>query len=157
MSGRFLVTEECGRLARWIRLMGHDTVTMAAQPLSELYRRAYTEHRIVITRKGRVRASSLFRVVQLQHRELEAQLKQLVRELRLPVEPANAFTRCDVCNLELEPVPKDAVQARVPAYVFETQTTFHRCVGCRRIYWAATHWERALRLFDRLREEVRHA
>ena len=159
-----LVTDECGRLARWLRLCGYDAAQMPAQPLSDLYRRAYGEGRIVVTRNRRIRAGCLFRVVHLEGQSLEEQLQQVIRELDLLVEATRVFTRCDRCNVAVEPIEKAAVKERVPPYVFQTQQTFHVCPSCHRVYWAATHWQRACRLFDRLRpanggacEEAKHA
>ena len=148
---KLLVTEDCGRLARWLRLCGHDTILMTAQPLSALYRRAYNESRIVVTRNHRVKASTLFRVVHLERQDLTQQLRQLMQQVGLTIDQASVFSRCDVCNVEVEPIDKAQVKDRVPPYVFQTQQRFHRCPTCHRIYWAATHWQRACRLFDRLR------
>lgn len=152
---KFLVTEESGRLARWLRLMGYDVALAGRLPLSQLYRQAYNEGRIVLTRNHRVKAGSLIQVVYVESGLLEAQLRQLIRELGLSVE--EMFTRCDRCNISVEPVEKTQVKDRVPPYVYHTQEEFHQCPSCRRIYWAATHWERARRLFERVKAEGSHA
>lgn len=153
MEAKFLVTDEAIRLARWLRLAGYDTAIANAKPLSEFYRKAYNERRIVVTRNRHVLAGCLFRVIHLDSEHLEEQLRQLIRQLRLPLDEAKAFTRCDVCNVKLEPIEKGQVQPKVPPYVFRTQEAFHRCPSCQRIYWAATHWERARRFFQRVREQ----
>jgi uncharacterized protein with PIN domain len=154
---KLLVTDECGRLARWLRLMGYDTAAASAQPLSALYRKAYSESRIVVTRNRRVKAGCLFRVVYLENHLLAHQLQQLMRELRLAIDTAKTFSRCDRCNVALEPIEKALVTDKVPPYVLQTQETFHVCPSCHRIYWAATHWQRACRFFERLREEASYA
>jgi len=153
---KLLVTDESVRLARWLRLLGHDAALMPARPLPELYRQAYHESRVVVTRNRDVKAGRVLRVVQLASEQLDAQLSQVVRELKLPIGAEEVFSRCDRCNVAVEPAEKAAVKDQVPPYVFQTQQAFHRCPSCRRIYWAATHWDRARRVVDRLREEVRH-
>ncbi len=157
LEAAFLVTEECARLARWLRLCGYDAVLAATYPLSELYQRAYHERRVVVTRNRRVTASCLFRVVHLDSTGLDAQMQQLMHQLHLTIRAQQLFTRCDRCNIAVEPVDKTQVQSLVPPYVFQTQQTFHACPSCHRIYWAATHWQRACRWLDRLREEASHA
>lgn len=154
---RFLVTEESRRLARWVRLMGYDTEIVAAQPLSALYRKAYNESRVIVTRNQRVRASSLFRVVQLASPTLPDQLRQLRGELELTAGTGRAFSRCDVCNAEVQPMERSLAKERVPPYVYQTQRAFSACPSCQRVYWAATHWQRVRRLFDRLSEDATHA
>lgn len=150
-EAKFLVTDECRRLARWLRLCGYDTLVTSAIPLSRLYQRAVNEGRVVVTRNGKVRAGVLLRVVPLQERTLEAQLHRLVVEGLVEVSRAAVFSRCDVCNALVEPVAKSTVESHVPPYVFQTQHTFHRCPSCQRIYWAATHWQRASALLARIR------
>ena len=153
MEVKFLVTEECGRLARWLRLMGHDTAIGRTQSLSALYRQAYNESRVVVTRNRRVSASCLFRVIQLTSTERDDQLRQITTALGLPVEAERLFSRCDVCNVPVETIERTQVKHKVPLYVYQTQETFHACPSCHRIYWAATHWQRACKVFDQLRKE----
>ena len=154
---KLLVTKDSQRIARWLRLMGHDAMLMPASPLPALYRLAYNERRTIITRDGRVRPGALVRVVHLESGELDAQIRQLWLALPALDEPEAAFSRCDRCNAPVEPVEKAAVQSLVPPYVFQTQPTFHRCPSCQRIYWAATHWQRVRRFLGRLRKEAHHA
>jgi uncharacterized protein with PIN domain len=131
--------------------MGYDTALARALPLSALYRKAYNERRIVVTRTRRVGASCLFRVVHLTSPMLESQLRQLIHELKLPVDEGQLFTRCDVCNVSVEPIEKPHVKDRVPPYVYHKQEGFYTCPSCHRIYWAATHWQRARTLFEKIK------
>jgi uncharacterized protein with PIN domain len=139
---RFLVTDEGVRLARWLRLMGYDAASMAARPLSALYRSAYRDGRIIVTRNRRVRPGRLLRVIQLESQEFEEQLRQVMRACALALGETRMFSRCDACNVPLEPAEKAQVKDRVPPYVFQTQQAFRRCPACQRIYWAATHSDR---------------
>jgi len=148
---QFLVTEECGRLTRWLRLMGYDAASAKGLPRAELYRTAYNDRRIVVTRNHQLGTSGFIRVVQLRSPHLEEQLRQLRDELVLSVEETALFTRCDVCNVEVEPIDSAQVKDRVPPYVYHTQRVFHHCPSCHRVYWAATHWQRARALFERLK------
>lgn len=154
MAVKFLATQEVARLARWLRLLGYDTARAEGSSLSELYQQAYNEQRVILTRNTRVKASRLFRVVQLRNQQLEDQLRQVIDELQLMIDDEALFTRCDVCNVPLEPIEKSRVKDRVPPHVYHTQQTFWTCPSCRRIYWAATHWQRAKALLERV---TRHA
>ena len=147
---KLLVTEECGRLARWLRLMGHDTKQMATYPVSQVYLTAYNEQRRIITRNRKVRDGRLVRVLQLESTVLEDQLRQVAQGLGLAADETRWFRLCDRCNVEVEVIDKSAVQGRVPPYVYQTQDTFHICPSCQRIYWAATHWQRTRTLLKRI-------
>jgi uncharacterized protein with PIN domain len=151
MTTKFLATEEVGRLARWLRLMGYDTAIVKGLPRTDLYRKAYNERRIVVTRNRHIGASCLFRVVHLASSLLEEQLQQVVRELTLAIDDERLFTRCDICNVPVEPIERSVVKARVPPYVYAKQQDFYTCPSCQRIYWAATHWHRARALIERLK------
>ena len=147
---KFLVTEESARLARWLRLFGYDAALMPAEPLPPLICRAFNEQRVVITRNRRVGTSCLLRIIQLGSNGLDAQLRQLMREVPLPADEERPFSRCDRCNVTLEPAAKAEVLGAIPPYVAKTKERFHRCPSCRRVYWAATHC-------DRIRERLARA
>lgn len=130
--------------------MGYDTAWVRKAALTALYRQAYNERRIVLTRNSRIKASCLFRVVHLASAQLEEQLQQLIQELGLAIEDEQLFTRCDRCNVPVEPIAKAAIKDHVPPYVYHHQERFYTCSSCKRIYWAATHWQRAQQLLTRV-------
>lgn len=148
---KFLATEEVGRLAKWLRLMGYDAASMPASSLPPLYARAHNEGRVIVTRNTRIVGGSLVRVIQVRSQQLEGQLRQLMDEGLLRLDDNALFTRCDICNVPVEPIEKAQAKDRVPPHVAHTQQQFWTCPSCRRIYWAATHWQRARALFARLR------
>ena len=43
------------------------------------------------------------------------------------------------CNRTLEVETREAVEGRVPPYVFQTQESFKSCPECGHIYWSGTH------------------
>jgi uncharacterized protein with PIN domain len=116
-----------------------------------LYQRAYNEDRVVVTRNTRVVGDPLVRVIQMRSQHLEEQLRQLMDEGPLRLDGEALFTRCDICNVPVEPIEKGEVKDRVPPHVAHTQERFWTCPSCQRVYWAATHWRRARALFARLR------
>ncbi|HEX9779698.1 MAG TPA: Mut7-C RNAse domain-containing protein [bacterium] len=161
LSTTLLVTDECLRLTRWLRLLGYDAAAQAARPLEALYLRAVNENRTIVTRTRAVHGGELVRVVTLRAHTRTDQLAEVLRALGDAVEDSSAFSRCVRCNTGLEPAEKAAVRTRVPAYVYETQSAFTACAGCGRIYWSATHWQRARAVMAdvaaRLQSTPRHA
>ncbi len=143
-SPRFIVDQNVGKLAKWLRLMGFDTIFYEGGEDSPLVSRAFTEGRVLLTRdteiaKRRLARSGRLRVVLLDTEDPAAQIRQVFEVLHLDrrLEP---FTRCLEDNSPLEPIEKEKVRDMVPAYVFKTQREFMRCPACRRIYWRGTHW-----------------
>jgi uncharacterized protein len=142
-ASKFLADRTVGRLARWLRLLGYDTVWDGRSEPPGLLARAEHEGRILLTRdtllaerravhRGRVRA------VLLRGDHLAEQLQQLRTEEGLQrVGPA----RCLVCNGELRSLGVEDVRSRVPPYVAATQEKFTYCPVCDRVTWQATHWD----------------
>jgi len=155
---RFVVDVNVGRLAKWLRVMGYDTVFLRDGDDNELVRIALREGRVLLTRDAELanrRAVKLgqMRVVKIEGDDLRGQLRQLVRELSLNLWAG--FTRCVRCNEPLRPVDKQQVAGRVPAYVFEHQCQFMECPRCRRLYWRGTHWSNMASELERVYQEVR--
>jgi len=128
-----------GTLAKWLRLLGYDTAYDNAAADPELARRARVEGRVLLTRDRELAGRRGLHTLLIQSEVLEEQVREVQGALGLPPDPA--LSRCAVCNAALEPVSPDAVADRVPPYVLRTQTEFHRCPGCGRVYWPGTHVE----------------
>lgn len=137
---RFVADAMLGRLAKWLRILGYDTLYDVSYEDSHLMRIARAQERVLLTRDSalvrRRGACMLF----LESEQLEEQLQQLHRVLGLT--PVSPFSRCPVCNEPLEPIAKDRAWGQVPPYIFATQDEFHVCPSCDRFYWRGTHWQR---------------
>ena len=139
---RLLVDRTAGRLARWLRILGLDVEYVATCDPSVLAREARQSGRRVLTR-SRVLAERLGGgALLLADDDLAAQVRQVVGEIG-PAE-CDAFSRCNLCNAKLAEVPRESVEGRVPAYVFENHDRFAACPVCGRYFWQGTHWRHML-------------
>lgn len=145
---RFLADVMLGRLVRWLRAMGYDTLYQPALDDAALAELARREARILLTRDVELTRRKQLRSLLIQDDKPMLQLRQVTRTLRL--NDYAAFTRCIECNGELQVVERDAVVALVPPYVFENQSNFRRCGSCGRIYWRGTHWTRMRQILREL-------
>ncbi len=140
MEPRFVADAMLGRLARWLRILGYDTLYDASWPDAHLARLARAEDRILLTRDLGLASRRGLRVLVVADEDLPSQLDQLHRELGIgAVAP---LSRCLVDNELLEEIPKDRAWGQVPPYIFCTQEWFRLCPACNRFYWRGTHWER---------------
>lgn len=142
---KFIVDQNVGRLAGWLRMMGFDSEFFTGGDDSEMVKQAYAEGRVLLTRdtgiiKRRMVSTGQIRAVLFHSEEPEQQMRQLLAEFDL-IRQANPFTICLECNRRLVEKNGDDVEARVPPYVFATQTRYMECPVCRRIYWRGTHWQ----------------
>jgi len=134
---RLLADAMLGRLTRWLRLMGFDTLYWREGSDRELAERARAEGRLIVTRDrqlaGRRGVDALLIVAEtLDEQIAEIQAAQLGRP-----EP---FSRCSECNGVLEELAHEDARDLTPSYVWNTQTVFRRCDSCGRVYWRGTHW-----------------
>jgi uncharacterized protein with PIN domain len=135
---RFFCDVMLGRLARWLRALGHDTAYDRAADDAALLRRAGRERRVLVTRDTRIVAPPHVRLVLLRANDTPAQLRELVGALGIAVHPG-LLTRCTVCNTRLRAAAADEIEARVPEYVRASKRDFRSCRGCGRVYWPGSH------------------
>jgi len=145
---KFIVTDELGRLLRWLRILGFDTVLEKNR--AGLVIRSLREERIILTRDSKISRFTGIRTIKIDSDFVEEQLEQLIRKLNLKIDRNNIFSICILCNEALEPAGKNSVKGEVPEFVFETQENFTRCPKCGKIYWRGTHWALANKFLDRM-------
>lgn len=137
---RFIVDEMLGKLARWLRILGYDTLFLSPTTDSLLVIRALKEQRIILTRDTRlVERKYMPRYVLIKSDDCNEQLKEVIKELGLKPDPNKRFSRCLICNTEIQPISRQEVKTRVPEYTYRTHEEFLWCSCCNRIYWSGTH------------------
>lgn len=151
---RFIVDANVGRLARWLRIAGFDTMFINDLDDNRLVRIALSEGRVLLTKdtqilKRRVATTGRLKVLLIEGEEVKGQLRQVVKTFNLTSE-VKPFTLCLECNKPLVSKGKEEVEGLVPPYVFKTQTQYMQCPECQRVYWRGTHWERMSRELERI-------
>jgi len=146
---KLLADAMLGRLARWLRILGYDTVYSADTDDFAVLRLARAGERLILTRDHDLAERRGVRTLLITSESLEDQL----REVRAAIGPPTdtSFSRCPECNGMLVEAPPALVTERVPPFVRRTQRHFSLCEGCGRVYWRGTHWERMQELITGLR------
>jgi uncharacterized protein with PIN domain/sulfur carrier protein ThiS len=119
----FVADAHLGGLARFLRMLGFDTLHRNAFSDEEIRRLAQTEGRIAL--------------------KPEAELREVARRYSLEAH-ARPFSLCLACNLPLQPAERSAVAARVPPAVLDLHEHFVRCPGCNGVFWPGSHYRRML-------------
>lgn len=145
---KFIVTDELGKLSKWLRILGFDTALEKNRP--SLIMRSLREERMILTRDSKPSRIIGIGIVKINSDFVEEQLEQLIRRLNLKIDRNNLFSICVLCNEPLEQAEKDSVRGEVPPQVFKTQVNFMRCPKCKKIYWRGTHWELVNKFLDRI-------
>lgn len=150
---KFIVDQNVGKLAGWLRMMGYDSRFFDGSDDSALVATAQAEDRVILTRdtrimRRRVVAKGQLKAVLIQSDEPERQMQQVINSLKLDVQ-FQPFSLCLECNQPLVESSREQVKDRVPPYVFRTQGQYMECPACRRIYWRGTHWQAMSRQLER--------
>jgi uncharacterized protein with PIN domain len=151
---RFIVDHNVGKLARYLRMMGYDTLFYKGGDDSGLVATALAENRVILTRdrgimERRLVTTGRLKAILLETERPDEQICRVVRALKLESRH-RPFSLCLEDNQPLEERSRQQVAGRVPQYVFKTQNYYRECPACRRIYWRGTHWQAMTRLLDNL-------
>ncbi len=147
---RFAADRMLGKLAKWLRILGYDT--LYSRTLSnDRFLALADEGRILLSRNtrlvGKVAPDGL---IFIEANDPKMQLQGLIRLLGLKPDPDKFFSRCTVCNGLLEPVESEDVVGKVPDHIWTRHNRFSECKTCGRIYWPGSHLTRSRREIRRL-------
>lgn len=139
---RFALDSSLGSLAKWLRILGFDSVYVPGIP-SKLSLFYGTEDRIILTRTRRIQDQNPGRhLLFIRHNDLRDQLIQVISDLKLDFSDVKPFSRCIRCNSPVHEISKEQIRSFVPDYVYEKGYSFNKCPACERIYWAGSHFQR---------------
>ncbi|HET7308442.1 MAG TPA: Mut7-C RNAse domain-containing protein [Gammaproteobacteria bacterium] len=147
---RFVLDAHLGTLARYLRLLGFDTLYRNDYDDAELAAISAEEHRILLTRdRGLLKRRIVTHGAFVRDDRPRAQLKDIVTRLDLAglVQP---FSRCAGCNGVLEPVEKREIEHRLEPKTRLYYDRFLRCANCGHIYWKGSHFARMEKLVEEL-------
>jgi uncharacterized protein len=138
-----------GRLARWLRILGYDTLYDTRWPDNELVRLARAQGRVLLTRDVALARRPGVRTLLVASEQVEEQLAQVVQILGCARQ--EALARCPVDNTLLEEAPHSWAWGYVPSYTFVKQDEFRLCPECSRFFWPGTHEDGMRRVIAGLR------
>jgi len=128
---KFIVDHNVGKLTKWLRMMGYDTIFFNGSNDSHMVAKALA-------------------AILVASDEPLLQMRQIVDTLNLDCQ-FRPFSLCLECNQPIEERSQEQVKDRVPPYVFRTQNQYMECPDCHRIYWKGTHWEAMTRELTRFK------
>lgn len=141
---RFVVDTMLGKLARWLRALGYDTVYVGRADDAELLELVRREGRRLLTRDVRLARVGGGEAYLVEADRLDAQLEEVIHRLGLAPRAGAFLSRCLDCNGLIEPRAKPEVRALVSDYTYLTQERFFSCRSCGKVYWQGSHYDRIL-------------
>ncbi|PIV23265.1 MAG: hypothetical protein COS40_04260 [Deltaproteobacteria bacterium CG03_land_8_20_14_0_80_45_14] len=139
---KFIVDRMLGRLAKELRMLGYDTVFYRGDNAYQMIKLAREEDRVILTRNTKlIPKRSEDRLVRIMEDKTPLQLKELIQKKVISLYEENLFSRCLLCNILLDKIPREEAKGKVPDFIFYQQKEFSRCPRCLRIYWRGSHQE----------------
>lgn len=154
-----------GKLARWLRILGYDSLYAKEWSDSNLLLAAKRESLILLTSDTQLYRTAISRGVEcfLVHGENDSEKLAYLADrfdLRLELDPMTS--RCPICGFPIKPVTKEKIADSIPPTTFKAYQSFWICTNnsCAKIYWQGSHSKKieeklrnASEILDRKRRE----
>jgi uncharacterized protein with PIN domain len=146
----FVAESTLGKLAKWLRLAGFDTLYDTPPPdWRRLRARAKADNRVVLSRThqviGRLKAEQ---GLLIRHDAPIDQIRQVISYFHIGPGDLDPLSRCARCNCRLQPADEAHLQNAVPDFIRQHHVRFRMCAQCHRVYWRGTHSSRMASLFE---------
>ncbi len=147
MEPNFAAEKTLGKLAKWLRILGFDTI------YDPDIKNPAESGRILLTRTKRIKYEyTTDKLIFIKSDKPFKQLKEVIKALGIVKEDIKTFTRCIRCNTKIRMINKNSIRSVIPDYVWENQDSFKTCIKCKRIYWQGSHTKRSMEIIKKLFE-----
>ena len=135
----FIADAMLGRLARWMRFLGFDTLYFRDIKDSKLIRIAREQDRCILTRDTRlIKIKGINNYLLIEANDPFHQIIEVIDTLKLS--QFNPLSRCVTCNGMLTRVMnKQDIKDSVPEFIFLNMNVFLKCTECGKTYWEGSH------------------
>ena len=147
---RFIVDVHLGKLARYLRLCGLDTLFSVEYNDAEIIEISNSDDRIILTRdKLLIESKKVVKGLLIKSQDPSEQIKEVFAryDLQKRVTP---FTRCMECNSLLVNVDKEMIIDLLEPRTREFYENFSICTSCNHIYWEGSHYQKMKNFVERL-------
>jgi hypothetical protein len=148
---KFLVGGSLGRLARFLRIIGYNTLYEENNEERDLVKHSMAEGRIILTKAQDIAMNALDKSIGIikfssKVTDFKTQLALLSKCGVILERPQKNF-RCTDCNSELQFIEKGDIEKMslkklIPPQSWETYNRFYYCKQCNKMYWIGTHWQK---------------
>jgi len=136
----FVADVHLGKLVRFLRMVGYDTLYDSAFSDEEIISISSQESRVILTRdKGILCHGSSQWGYFLRSQNPREQLHEVLSTFGFPKNAA-PLSRCMVCNGLIAKISKVVANQEVLKEIIDQYEYFFRCEKCGRIYWEGSHY-----------------
>ena len=145
----FCADVHLGKLARLLRMVGFDTIYENNLTKNELYEIALNEQRCLLSKAPGFLKVPGINFYQIKSTDSQEQLKDVIDHFHLSTS-FKPFTRCLYCNEMLEKKEKEELADALLPETKKHFSEFWTCPSCNKIYWKGSHYERMMKVIEKL-------
>jgi len=135
----FIVDCMLGKLAKWLKILGFDSLYFSKIEDSDLLALARKEGRVLLSRDNElIDKSRDIQTLFIKSENWNIQVEQVLDDFNL-WKDISPYSRCIECNVRLKDLPKSRARNLVAPFVLEQADSFSICSGCGRVFWKGTH------------------
>ena len=147
---KFILDVNLGRLTRYLRMLGFDSLYSNQYADNDIIELAQSEGRIILTRDtGLLKNSKVTHGYWIRSQQPGEQIKEVIQRFNLEG-TVHAFSRCTACNGEIKSVKKEVIIDKIPYKTGKYYNKFYQCAGCKKIYWKGSHYKRIMDFIDNI-------
>jgi uncharacterized protein with PIN domain len=147
---KFILDVHLGKLAKYLRMIGFDTLYENNYEDNFIIKTALTDHRIILTRDLGILKNKLvthgYFIRSIRPME---QLEEVISrfDLRKNIHPLN---RCMKCNGSIEIIKKEKIEHQLKPKTRKYFSQFFQCSTCKKIYWEGSHYKKIIKQINHL-------
>ena len=142
---RFIADGMLGKLARWLRMLGHNVEYANTMDDKQLLKLVEIQGRVLLTRDVQLYRRAKSKNLYVFFIEGEGEVERLAntsRAFNFNLEIIPDRSRCPKCNNRINPVEKSQIQGKINHTTITHYEKFWQCPKCEKIYWQGAHWRR---------------
>ena len=141
---KFLADSMLGKLARWLRMLGHDVAYNTQLDDNELLDLAKKERRILLSKDLELYQRAIAKDIDaffVEGNKESERLAEVAKRYGLELAIDMEKSRCPVCNTKLNATQKEKLSGELQKNTFTYYEKFWKCPNCGQIYWEGAHWK----------------
>jgi uncharacterized protein with PIN domain len=136
----FILDVHLGRLKKYLRIFGFDTLYRNDYRDEEIVEISNKEHRIILTRDvGLLKRNKVRSGYWVRNIYPRLQVREIVERFDL-YDSVDPFRRCSDCNGMIGEVSAESVSGMIKPRTRRYFDVFFQCAGCGKIYWKGSHY-----------------
>lgn len=148
---KFVLDVHLGTLAKYMRMLGFDTLYKNNYKDDEIVKISLKEGRAILTKdRGILKRSEVTRGYWIRSTKTDEQIIEVIKRFNLKAQ-IKKLSRCLLCNSLLKKISKEKAIDRLPRKVKEYQHEFYYCKNCDKVFWKGSHYTKMMGIIEKIR------